>query len=495
LQTIRLSLHRAELQATSRTLVQRARVAVLENELPEAIRLALEAVAAAPTDPYPAGFATYLLGEAGGDYDRASEIALHAHRANPEQSLTNNLAFSLAAATNAQTGEDDQYERQTPEVRDGGYGPAQRGVRGGDVWHRYQAVAGAAVAALCVAGCASGGSSRSALTAGSTCAQYNDASTNARARIVRQLVANAHGDLSTAAVAGYISTTGYECATNPDKALSAFAFARPEPSASPTPALEALGLQAGEDERISSDARVLFTYDYRTLAQAESAGLAISAEPFLSTYRRTFETMVMPVARDKRAVVVAHVVDVGVVSRTSTSTTYLAFVNQVTTSTLATTPKTDLSRVAMTTDTDGKVTSVEALGNPRLSTGGPPALAAEEKLAADAILPLLTIDSRSLDADLRAVLDHATGQFAADFHARSAQLRKTLLSNHVFSRAAAPLIAIVSADSSSVTVLAAADTTVTNDAAPSGRTNAYRIRAVLTPANGQLLISKLDFVG
>jgi tetratricopeptide (TPR) repeat protein len=82
----------------ARTLVQRARVAVLENDLPEAISLALEAVEAAPTDPYPAGFATYLVGEAGGDYHRASEIGLRAHRANPEHSLTNNLAFALALA-------------------------------------------------------------------------------------------------------------------------------------------------------------------------------------------------------------------------------------------------------------------------------------------------------------------------------------------------------------------------------------------------------------
>ncbi|MDQ6648834.1 MAG: hypothetical protein M3Z02_01745 [Actinomycetota bacterium] len=94
----RLILEAGSALGPARVLVQRARVAVLESDLPQAIGLVLEAVEAAPTDPYAAGFAAYIVGEAGGDYGRACEIALRAYRANPEPSLANNLAFSLALA-------------------------------------------------------------------------------------------------------------------------------------------------------------------------------------------------------------------------------------------------------------------------------------------------------------------------------------------------------------------------------------------------------------
>lgn len=103
------------------------------------------------------------------------------------------------------------------------------------------------------------------------------------------------------------------------------------------------GLETSRDA-----ARVLFSYDYRTLDKDFAAGKAITTGAFQKSYGDTTSKVVGPVARDKKAVVKAEVVSAGVVRASPTSVVTVVFVNQVTTSSLATAPKVDLSRVRMT---------------------------------------------------------------------------------------------------------------------------------------------------
>jgi Mce-associated membrane protein len=119
------------------------------------------------------------------------------------------------------------------------------------------------------------------------------------------------------------------------------------------------GLEASRDA-----ARVLFSYDYRTLAKDFSAGTALTTGRFRSQYADTTSKVVTSVATEKKAVVKADVVTAGIVRASKDTVVTIVYVNQVTTSSLQQGPKVDLSRVRMTlTHVGGSwlVSNVEAL--------------------------------------------------------------------------------------------------------------------------------------
>jgi Mce-associated membrane protein len=109
------------------------------------------------------------------------------------------------------------------------------------------------------------------------------------------------------------------------------------------------GLEASRDA-----ARILFSYDYRTLDKDFAAGRSLTTngptkeEKFKDQYADTTSKVVSSVATEKKAVVKAEVVTAGVVRATPDVVVTIVYVNQVTTSTLAAAPKVDLSRVRMT---------------------------------------------------------------------------------------------------------------------------------------------------
>lgn len=119
------------------------------------------------------------------------------------------------------------------------------------------------------------------------------------------------------------------------------------------------GLEASRDA-----ARVLFSYDYRTLDKDFSAGKALTTGSFRKQYADTTSKVVTSVATEKKAVVKADVVTAGVVRASESTVVTIVYVNQVTTSSLQTGPKVDLSRVRMTLKHVGGrwlVSNVEAL--------------------------------------------------------------------------------------------------------------------------------------
>jgi Mce-associated membrane protein len=103
------------------------------------------------------------------------------------------------------------------------------------------------------------------------------------------------------------------------------------------------GLEASRDA-----AAVLLSYDYRTLDKDFSAGKAVTTGAFRTQYASTTSKVVAPVAKEKKAVVKAEVVTAGIVRATPDTVVTIVYVNQVTTSSLQTGPKVDLSRVRMT---------------------------------------------------------------------------------------------------------------------------------------------------
>jgi Mce-associated membrane protein len=119
------------------------------------------------------------------------------------------------------------------------------------------------------------------------------------------------------------------------------------------------GLEASRDA-----ARLLFSYDYRTLDKDFATGRALTTGEFRNQYAKTTTRVVADVARQYKAVVKADVVGAGVVRATPNEVVTVVYVNQVTTSTRVTGEKVDLSRVRMTLRRSGGkwlVTSVNAL--------------------------------------------------------------------------------------------------------------------------------------
>ena len=110
-------------------------------------------------------------------------------------------------------------------------------------------------------------------------------------------------------------------------------------------------------------------------------------------------------------------------------------------------------------------------------------------------LNLTSIDGRDIDADLRRVLDGATGGFKTDFSQRSKDLQSVLKDNAVVAEGKVLEAALVRADNESATALVVVDSTVKNKAAPQGRSNTYRMQLDLERHDGRWLTSALQFVG
>ncbi|MEO6204900.1 MAG: hypothetical protein ABIO67_05900 [Mycobacteriales bacterium] len=110
-------------------------------------------------------------------------------------------------------------------------------------------------------------------------------------------------------------------------------------------------------------------------------------------------------------------------------------------------------------------------------------------------LNLTSIDGREIEADLKRVLDGATGQFKTDFAQRSEDLKKVLADNNVIAEGRVLEAALVRADTESATALVVVDSNVKNKAAPDGRSNTYRMQLDLERHNGRWLTSTLQFVG
>ena len=111
-------------------------------------------------------------------------------------------------------------------------------------------------------------------------------------------------------------------------------------------------------------ARLLFSYDYRTLDRDFSLGRTLTTGQFRSEYARTTTRAVTDVAKQYHAVVRANVVTAGVVSASPKRVVTIVYVNKVTNSTRVVGQKVDLSRVRVTLQKVGDhwlVAKVDAL--------------------------------------------------------------------------------------------------------------------------------------
>lgn len=97
-----------------------------------------------------------------------------------------------------------------------------------------------------------------------------------------------------------------------------------------------------------SSAKVLLSYDHRTLDEDFRAGRRVSTGKFRGEYEKTTQKSVRPNAKKNKVTVTAQVVSASVVSTRRDRVVLLLFVNQNTVSTLVKDGRIDQNRVLLT---------------------------------------------------------------------------------------------------------------------------------------------------
>ena len=111
-----------------------------------------------------------------------------------------------------------------------------------------------------------------------------------------------------------------------------------------------------------------------------------------------------------------------------------------------------------------------------------------------AILNLDALSADTIDADLKRVLDGATGQFKTQFSQAQADLKGLVVSRKTSSRGTILSAGVVRADSASATVLVAVDRLVKDSTNTTGTTAHDRWKVSLERRGGRWLVSVLDAV-
>ena len=109
---------------------------------------------------------------------------------------------------------------------------------------------------------------------------------------------------------------------------------------------------------------------------------------------------------------------------------------------------------------------------------------------------ITTLDHRSVDKDLKRVLDLSTGTFRTEFQAGTKDLTDLVVKNKAVSTGEVLAAGIVTADSDSARVLVVADSTVSNSAnSAQKQVRHYRMQLDLVRRGDRWLTSTLTFVG
>ncbi len=111
-----------------------------------------------------------------------------------------------------------------------------------------------------------------------------------------------------------------------------------------------------------------------------------------------------------------------------------------------------------------------------------------------AILNLDALSADTIDADLKRVLDGATGNFKTQFEQAQADLKSLVVSRKTSSKGTILSAGVVRSDNASATVLVAVDRVVKDSTNPEGTTAHDRWKVSLERRDGRWLVAVLDAV-
>ena len=110
------------------------------------------------------------------------------------------------------------------------------------------------------------------------------------------------------------------------------------------------------------------------------------------------------------------------------------------------------------------------------------------------IVNLHGIKYTTIDADLKRILDGATGAFKDQFARAQTTIKPILVERKTLMTANVRYAGVVRADTDSATVLIGVDRTVKDSTAPTGAVDQYRLRVDLEKHGGRWLVSELQDV-
>lgn len=110
------------------------------------------------------------------------------------------------------------------------------------------------------------------------------------------------------------------------------------------------------------------------------------------------------------------------------------------------------------------------------------------------VVALISVSSKTTEADLEKLADGATGDFRAELTEQSQALRDALRGEQVTSTGAVASTGVVSWSPERARVIVAARGNVANKAARDARPRSYRLEVDLRNVDGRWLVSGLEFV-
>lgn len=111
-----------------------------------------------------------------------------------------------------------------------------------------------------------------------------------------------------------------------------------------------------------------------------------------------------------------------------------------------------------------------------------------------AAVAVLSYDHRTVDDDLAAAQESATGRFLEEYRDTTADLAEQARSGQAVVTARVHAASVVASTRSTVVVLLFADQTTTRRGLPEPRVDQSRLRLVLVPVDGDWRVAELDSV-
>lgn len=252
---------------------------------------------------------------------------------------------------------------------------------------------------------------------------------------------------------------------------------------------------------VAADVRALvadvFSYDHRTVAAHARSVLPRLDPPFASEYARTTGDVVARTAAATGADVKAAVTGLGVMAREGERVTYLAFLDQTSSSKAKPSPTVTQSVVEVVVVDHGgpqgrHLADVTAGPSTQLASSSVLRLPLAE--AAGLVSQLESLSGDDVEAGIATVLHDASGEFAAQFRKASTDLPRLLRSRHTRSQVTGVVAALVAVDGQDATFLVSAQRTVTDTTSSTPTVSHDRWRVVVTTEGGRGTVSRLDAV-
>ncbi|HEY9313228.1 hypothetical protein [Williamsia sp.] len=114
--------------------------------------------------------------------------------------------------------------------------------------------------------------------------------------------------------------------------------------------------------------------------------------------------------------------------------------------------------------------------------------------ARQGVVTLTSLDFNRAAADVQRVLDNSTGAFFTEFQSRSGDFTSVVEQSQVTTKGQVNASAVESMSEDSAVVLVAATSEVTNAAGAEQESRAWRLSVTVTRVDGELKMSKVEFV-